>query len=104
MKKIKLIVEVIIAGHKNIMTCLITDGVLLTRYSDARQGQAAYLQAKKNDDFVKYEDGVLKQLYPGVSALDIKDKVKKDMSKTISMLKQKGMQIKTNYIENETND
>lgn len=104
MKQIKIILTTIIAGQKNVMTCLITDGVMLTRYSDERQGKLAYEQAKKKEDFVKYEKGVLKQLYPKQTANDIRDYIMNQLTETISMLKQKGVPISSNIVEEETND
>jgi ribosomal protein L11 methylase PrmA len=101
MKKIKIILTIKIAGQENVMTCLIADGVMLTRYSDDRQGKLAYEQAKKNEDFVKYENGVLKQLYPGKTAKEIRDYTMKNLSDTISMLKQKGIPVMTDIKEAE---
>lgn len=102
MKQIIIKIDVRINGQKTNMACAIKDGVSLTRYSDERMGKAVYEYSKKNDDFVKYKNGILEQLYPGTTAREIRDKIIKDISKMITELKQKGFQITTKIVEKES--
>ena len=101
MKYIGLELETKINGQGNTMTCVITDGVALTRYSNYQQGLATYNQLLKKDKTVTFSKGVIKQLNPGKNKEQIKKEILEQVKGVIALLKKQGIPVYTKLKEKE---